>query len=144
MHSRIKTGVATLIQFIFGTALAFIGTIVSIVSGCKNGSTDCVSNAFVSLLLVILTVAAYGILLGVGYIAQDRRNPRLALALIGLEFVGSVIFLFDTRHATGFFDRSTNLLSFLIAAWVTFIAFRQFRARGRRMVHTPRRTALKD
>lgn len=134
MHSSIKTGVATLVQFVFGTILAFIAGIVSIISGCRNGGVDCATNTFVSLMLIIMTIAAYGVLLGIGYVAQDKRSARLALALIVLEFVGGVIFLFDARHATNIFDLATNLTSFLIAAWVMYVAFRQFRAKGTRMV----------
>lgn len=134
MHTRIKTGVATLVQFVFGTVLAFIAGVVSIIGGCRNGGVDCATNTFVSLILIIMTIAAYGVLLGIGYVAQDKRSPRLALALIALEFVGAVVFLFDARHATNFFDLATNLTSLLIAAWVIFVAFRQFRAKGARLV----------
>jgi len=137
MKVRYETSIATLVQFILGTVLTFLNSVVSIVNGCVGGGADCVSNAFVSLLLVILVVTAYGVLLGLGYVAQDRRSSRLALLLIGCEAFAALIFLFDAKQAPGLVDKLTNALSFAVAIWVVFVAFNLYRAKGARIVRRP-------
>lgn len=135
MQIRYETSVATLVQFLVGTALTFLTGATSIIGGCRSGGgADCVSNAFVSLLFVILVVVVYGFLFGLGYVAQERRSSRLALLLIGAEAFAALIFLFDARQAPGLVDKATNAVSFLIAAWVIFVAFNLYRAKGARIV----------
>jgi len=129
------TSPATLVQLIVGSALTFITGFSSIISGCYgNGSTDCVSNTFVSLLLVLLVISGYGLLAGVGYIAQARRSGRLALVLIGMEACAGVIFLFDAKQSLDLVDRAANLAAFALAVWVAYVAFNLFRSRGTRVV----------
>jgi len=135
MWLRYETSIATLVQFVVGTALTFLTGLASIISGCRTSTgADCVGNTFVSLLLIIMVVVGYGFLLGVGYFAQDKRSSKLALLLIGSEAVAALIFLFDARQAPGLIDKFTNGLSFLIALWVAYIAFNLYRARGARIV----------
>lgn len=135
MRIRYETGLATFVQFIVGAGLSFINGVASIISGCHNAnSADCVSNAFVSLILIILTIAAFGFLLGLGYVAQDRRSSRMALFLIGCEVFAMVIFLFDAKHAPSLVDKITNIVSALVAVWVTYVAWRLYRAGGTRIV----------
>src|SRR5690348_6565484 len=100
MRIRYETGVATFIQFIIGTTLSFMSGGASIVSGCRgNSGADCATNAFVSLILIIMTVVAYTFVLGLGYVAQERRSSRLAYSLIAAEAFALLIFLFDAKHA---------------------------------------------
>ena len=135
MRLRYETSTATLAQFIVGTLLTFISGGASIVSGCRvDAGADCVSNTFVSLILIILVVSGYSLLLALGYVAQERRSSRLALLLIGCEIAAGMIFLFDAKQAPDIVDRATNGLALLIAAWVCWIAFNLFRAKGARMV----------
>lgn len=134
MRIRYETSIATLVQFIVGAVLAFLSNAASIIGGCISNGADCVSNAFVSLLLVILVVAGYSLLLGLGYVAQEKRSSRLALLLIGCEAFAALIFLFDTRQAPGFIDKVTNALSLVIAVWVAYVAFNLYRAKGARIV----------
>ncbi len=139
MYARIKTGVATFVQFILGAGLSFISGGSSIIVSCRGSNgVDCVTNAFVSLVLVLLTIVAYGALLGVGYFAQERRDARLAAVLIGAEVGACIIFLFDARHAPDLIDRAINILGLVIAVWVIYIAWRQFRAKSGRMVTSRR------
>lgn len=133
MWIRYETSVATLVQFIVGTGLTFLNGGASIISGCTNGA-DCVSNAFVSLLLIILVIACYATLLGLGYVAQEKRSSRLALLLIGAEAFAALIFLFDAKQAPAIIDKGTNFVSFIIALWVMYIAFNLYRSKGARMV----------
>ena len=137
MRLRYETGIATLVQLIVTTLLTFIGSIVSAVGGCTGKpSADCVSNTLVSLIYIILTVGALGFIAALGYVAQERRSRRLAMALITLEAFAALIYLFDTKQANSITDGITNLLSFLLAIWVITIAWRLVRAKGGRIVKT--------
>jgi hypothetical protein len=137
MRVRYQTSVATMVQFIVGAILTFLNSAISIISGCVgNSGTDCVSNTFVSLLLVILIVGAYGLLLTIGYIAQEKRSSSLALLLIAAQTFAALIFLFDARQTPMLIDKATNGLSFVIAIWVAYVAFNLYRAKGARIVRS--------
>ena len=139
MRLHHQTGTATLIQFIIGSGLAFISGINSIISNCAgSGNTDCVSNTFVSLLLLLLVVGGYGVLAAVGSIAWMRRSSRLAIVLIGMELAAGVVFLFDAKQSLNMLDRIVNALALLIALWVAYIACNLFRSKGARVVKRQR------
>jgi len=134
MHHQ--TSPATTIQFIIGCILAFVTGLSSIISSCYGtGNADCVSNTFVSLLVVLLMICGYGLLIILGYLAQAQRSGRLALLLIGMEACAGVIFLFDAKQSPGLIDRAANLAAFALALWVAYIAFNLFRSGGARVVH---------
>lgn len=138
-----ETTSATVVQFILGSVVAFIATANSIITSCYgNSGTDCVSNTFVSLLLLLFIVIAYGVLIGIGYLAQAKRHSWLALLLIGLEGCAGVFFLFDAKQSLDLIDRVMNALALLLAIWVAYVAFQLYRARGARIVRSrPRRSA---
>ena len=135
MRLRYETGIGTLVQFIATAVLSFLTTLVSIIGGCTGGvGANCVSNALVSLILLIIIIFALGFLLVLGYAAQERRSSRLAKFLIASEILAALIFLYDTQHALSIFDRLTNLASCLLAIWVIVLAWRLSRAKGGRIV----------
>jgi hypothetical protein len=135
MHLRYETGIGTLVQFIATTVLNFVTTLISIIGECTGGfNAACVSNALVSLILLMIIVFALGFLLVLGYAAQERRSSRLAKLLICAEALAAVIYLYDTQHAVTLFDHITNLFSCLLAIWVIILAWRLSRARGGRVV----------
>lgn len=135
MRIRHETGIATFIQFVVGVFLSIISGAVSVIGDCIGTSSgECISNAFVSLILIIILVFWLGFLLALGYVTQDRRSPRLAMLLIGAEGLSALIYLFDTMHSPDIISRLTNLVSFLIAAWVIFVAWHILRAKGGRIV----------
>jgi len=137
MRLRYETGAATLAQFIITSALSFVNGGASIISGCRSSTTaDCVSNALVSLILIILIVIALGFLLLLGYIAQERRSTNLARLLMGFEASAALIFLFDAKQSPGVIDRLTNLIYFALAVWVILLAWRLSRAKGGRITQT--------
>jgi hypothetical protein len=144
MRVRYETGIATFVQFVIGIGLSFVGSVASIIGGCRGHSgVDCASNTLVSLVLVILTVGAFGALLALGYAAQERRSSRLALILIGAEALAALIYLFDAKHSPGIIDRLTNVAGFAVAAWVIIVAVRLARSKGRRIVSAGRRPVIK-
>lgn len=135
MRIRHETGIATFIQFVIGVFLSFISGGISIIADCRGTSSgECISNAFVSLILIILVVLWLGFLLVLGYATQDRRSSRLALVLMGAESLTALIYLFDAKHSPDIFSGLMNLVSLLIAAWVIFVAWHILRAKGGRIV----------
>lgn len=140
MRIRYETGIATLVQFAVTAGLSIINGLASVIVGCRGGATaDCITNTFVSLVLIILMVVGLGILLALGYAAQARRSARLAYTLIVIEAFVALIFLFDTKQSPGIVERLTSFLSFAVAAWVIFVAWRLSRAKGGRIVDGRRR-----
>lgn len=140
MRLRYETGVATLVQFIIATAFGFLGGGASIITGCfGHGIGECVSNSLVSLILIILSVAWLGFLLTLGYVAQERRSWRFAATLICAEGLTALVYLFDLRHTNSWLARFTNFISFLLAAWVIWLALQLVWYRGSRVVKTTRR-----
>lgn len=135
MRLRYETGIGTLVQFIATSLMNFVSTLVAIIGGCiGNSSASCVSNALVSLILLIIIIFALGFLLVLGYAAQERRSSRLAKLLIASEALAALIYLYDTQHATNIFERLTNIVSCLLAVWVIVLAWRLSRAKGGRIV----------
>lgn len=135
MRIRYETGIAALVQFVVTTLLTFVSGVDSVVGSCRQGfNADCVSNAFVSLVLIILIVFALGCLLLLGYAAQERRSSFLAKLLLAAEVGIAFIYLFDTKQAPDLIERITNLLSFSLAAWVALVAWRLARSNGGRIV----------
>lgn len=135
MRIRYETSVATLVQFLAGVALSFVDGVASIAGGCfHTNSVDCVSNALVSLIVMLGAVVLFGVVLGLGYVAQARRSVHLAYVLIGAEIAMGAIFLFDAKHAIDAVTVITNVLSAGIAAWVIWVAWNLSRTRGGRMV----------
>lgn len=129
-----------MVQFIAATGLSFINGGASIVGGCGSGlGADCISNALVSLILIILTILFLAFLLVLGYAAQERRSSRLAQVLIAAEAVAALVYLFDTKHSQGILDRATNFAALLLALWVIVLAWRLARARGGRIVKSQSR-----
>ncbi|HVU59803.1 MAG TPA: hypothetical protein VHC98_03120 [Candidatus Saccharimonadales bacterium] len=140
MRIRYETGVATLVQFIGAAGLSFLGGLASIAAGCSSGANaDCVTNAFVSLVFIILMIGALAFLVLLGYSAQARRSTRLALMLVIAELLALGFFLFDAKQAPDIVERITNALSALLAVWVILVALRLANARGQRIVNRPRR-----
>lgn len=144
MRIRYETGIATFIQFIVGVLLSILTNGVGAIGECRSTSAgECVSNLLVSLILIIIITVWLGFLLLLGYAAQDRRSPRLAMILMGAEAFAALIYLFDAKHAPDWLSRATNFISFLIAAWIIFLAWRLVRAKGGRIVHRQHSAARK-
>jgi len=135
MRVRYETGVATLIQFAAGTILAILSGGASVISDCLHQpGVDCATNTFVTLLLIILTAGALAVLAILGYTVQARRSPKLAYILMMIEAGAALIYLFDAKQSQSLVDRATNFLSFLLAAWVIWVAWQLARAKGGRIV----------
>ncbi|HEY5267808.1 MAG TPA: hypothetical protein VII94_01585 [Candidatus Saccharimonadales bacterium] len=106
----------------------------SIITSCRGGSSNCVSNSISSITLSIIIIIAFGCLWLVGYHVQNRRNRRLAVLLIAIEVGIFAIELLDAHNFTNILSLFTSLLDMLLALWVIVLAIRLFRAKGGRIV----------
>jgi cytochrome c biogenesis factor len=141
MKLRYETGTATLIQLGVVTLLGFINQVGASVSSCLNDASECVGDSFVSLVFVILLGVWLGIVSTIGYAAEEKRSRRLAIVLIGCEFLIFMVAAFNARHTTNLFERLTSLTDLFIAIWIMVLAFRLARANGGRIVSRSRASA---
>jgi hypothetical protein len=100
-----------------------------------------VGDSFVSLVFVILLGVWLGIVSTIGYAAEEKRSRRLAIVLIGCEFLIFMVAAFNARHTTNLFERLTSLTDLFIAIWIMVLAFRLARANGGRIVSRSRASA---
>jgi len=138
MKLTYQTGIATFIQFVILSLLGIANGFNSVISTCRHDSTNCVSNLIVSLIFFILTVAWFGAVWVLGYMAQERRNRRLAQLLICAEGLIALIALFNAKHHTDFLSLLTSMLDLGLAIWIVVLAFRLMRAGGGRVVSRQR------
>jgi hypothetical protein len=134
MNLKYQTGIVAFIQFIIGSTLGFANNVVSIISGCTNHGTDCVSNSIVSLILIILTTVWFGFIAILGYAAQDRRSRRLARLLMLAEVAIALVALFDALHFTNILTLLTSLVDFVLSLWILLLAYRLNKSGGGRIV----------
>ncbi len=137
MKLTYQTAVATLIQFIVLGLLNIIGGIASIVTTWHHQGTDHISNLLASIIFFLLIVGWFGVLVALGYGAQERRNKRLAQVLIAAELLTLLVALFNIKLAVKYngslLSLGTSIADVLLAAWVITLAFRLMKAGGRRI-----------
>ena len=138
MHFRYQTAIATLIQFITLTVLGFANGVDSVVTTCHNSSGDCVSNMLVSMIFFILTALWFAAVWILGSAAQERRNKRLAQALIAAEVLIALVAAFNAKHHTDWLGLITSLIDIALAIWVITLAYRLMCSNGGRVVAKPR------
>ena len=130
-----QTGIATTIQFIVMTILNLISAFSKSIHQCTVNTGTCVGNVVLYVLYFIMLTVGFGVILAIGFAAQDPRSRRLAQLLILIELVILMISLFDFQHANpGLFSQASNIVGALLAVWVMWLSFRLIRARGGRVV----------
>jgi hypothetical protein len=139
MRLTYETGIATLIQFIVLGILNIATALQSIVTTCKpNSGGDCVGNLLTSLVFYILIVIWFGVLLAIGYTAQQRRSKRLALLLIACEgaalLVASANILLNLKSFSGPLNFITSCADVLLSLWVILLAYRLTKVKRGRIV----------
>lgn len=142
MKLRYETGIAAMTQFLVVLLLNFVGAIAASIGDCRDASTtyDCVSGIGINLLYVILLAGWFGFVWILAYAAQDRRDHRLAMLLIGAEFMILVVSLFNAKHFPNVLGLITSLTDAALAVWVMWLAFQLTRAKGGRITAHHRRT----
>lgn len=137
MKLTYETGTATLIQFIVLGLLNIINGLDSIVTTCHHEGGGCLSNVFSSVVFYILTIMWFGIVLLIGYAAQEKRSRRLAQLLIAAEAMIALIAFFNiklnVRYHNGLLSLFTSVADLLLAIWIITLAYRLMKAGGRRI-----------
>lgn len=129
-----QTAVATMIQFIILSLLSLANSLNSIIGTCVKDSGKCIENMIPSIILFILITIWFGLIWALGYMAQERRSRRLALALIGAELLIAAIAFFSIKHHSDYLSLVTSLIDFVLSIWIITLAFRLMRAGGGRVV----------
>ena len=137
MKLTYETATATLIQFIVLGLLNIANGLDSIVTTCHHAGGDCVGNIFSSLIFYILAVGWFGVVLVVGYAAQEKRSKRLAQLLIAAEGLIALVALFNIKlnlaYHSGLLSLFTSVVDVLLATWIITLAYRLMRAGGKRI-----------
>jgi hypothetical protein len=135
MKLRYETGIATMTQFLVMVLLNFVGAIVSSIGSCHEATStySCVSDVGINLLYVILLAVWFGFIWVLAYAAQDRRDHRLAVILIGAEIMILVVSLFNAKHYPNILGLLTSLADAAFAVWIIWLAYKLTRAKGGRI-----------
>ncbi len=135
MKLRYQTGVASLIQFIILSILGVPHALISIISTCQSDHSNCISNLIVSLIFFILTIIWFGFIWFLGFFAQEKRNIKLIIILIGCEFSNIVVAMYiNFPGDPNILDKGISAIDTILSLWVIFLAYRLFRAKGGRVV----------
>jgi hypothetical protein len=143
MRLTYETGVATMIQFMVLALFNIANTLYSIVSTCTHSGEDCVSNTLSSVIFYILIIFWYGILVGLGFIAQTKRSKRSCRILILAELSCLAVAAYDIKLGISYHNNAlssfTSFADLVLSAWVITLAFRLMKAGGGRVVTGRRR-----
>lgn len=143
MRLTYETGTAALIQFIVLGLLNIADALDSIITTCNHAGGDCVGNLLSSVIFYFLIVIWFGIILLIGFGAQQKRNKRLAQLLICAELAVVVVAAYniklDLSYHNGFLSLITSLVDVLLSVWVISLALRLLKASGGRVVRRQRR-----
>jgi len=138
MKLQYETGVATLIQFVALTLLNVATGTTSVVTQCRENSSDCVGDLMISLIFFLLIVSWFAFVAMLGYLAQHRRSKKIALVLIGAETLIAMVAFFNARHHPDLLSLITSVVDLLLAVWIIYLAIRLIRAGDGRIVTKPR------
>jgi uncharacterized membrane protein len=133
MKLKYQTGIATMIQFITLSFLGIANGANSVVATCRHDNTDCVSNLIVSIIFFILTALWFGAVWILGAMAQESRNKRLALLLIGAEGMIALVASFNAKHHNDLLGLVTSLIDLALAVWIIILAWRLLTSDGKRI-----------
>lgn len=134
MRFRYETGIVTLVQFIVLSLLSLANSLNSIIGTCIHSRGQCIENMIPSILLFILVAAWFACIWVLGYAVQDRRSRKLAVVLMGAEFMVAIVALFSIKHHSDWLSAITSTIDLVFALLVIVLAFRLFRSGGSRVV----------
>ena len=145
MRLTYEAGTAALIQFIVLGFLNIATALESIISTCKpHSGGDCVGNLLTSIVYYMLIVIWFGIILGIGLAAQQKRSKRLAQLLILCEVAVLIVASYNIKlnlsSFSGIINFFTSCVDVVLSIWVIYLAYRLTRASGGRVVRRRRHT----
>jgi hypothetical protein len=138
-----QTGTATLIQFIVLGLLNIADALQSIISTCNHSGNDCVSNLLSSIIFYFLIVIWFGVVLMLGFTAQQKRSKRLAELLVCAELAVVVVAAYNIKldhfgFHNGILSLVTSLIDVVLCVWVISVAYRLVKTSGGRVVRRQR------
>lgn len=145
MRLTYEAGTATLIQFIVLGFLNIATALQSIISTCSpHSGGDCVGNLFTSIIYYILIVIWFGIILGIGLAAQQRRSKRLAQLLILCEIAVLLVASYNIKlnlgKFSGYINFFTSCADVILCIWVIYLAYHLSKSSGGRVVRKRKHT----
>ena len=145
MRITYETGTATLVQFIVLGLLNIATALQSIITTCTHSGTSCVGNLLSSVIFYFLIIIWFGIIVSIGFAAQQGRSKRLAQLLICAELAVFIVAAYNIKldhlgFHNGVLSLLTSLVDVILSLWVMSIAFRLMRAGGSRVVKRQRRS----
>jgi hypothetical protein len=145
MRLTYETGTAAMIQFIVLGILNISTALQSIITTCNHSGGDCVGNLLSSVIYYVLIVGWFGVILLLGFAAQEGRNKRLALSVICAELAVFVVASYNIKldhfgFHNGILSLVTSCVDVLLSIWVISIAYRLTKASGGRVVRRQRRS----
>lgn len=144
MRLTYETGTATLIQFIVLGLLNIGNALQSIITTCNHPGADCVGNLLSSIIYYLLIVVWFGLIVVLGFGAQERRSKRLAITLIGAELAVLAVALYNIKlnltYHNGFLSLLTSFADVILSVWVVSLAYRLMKTKGGRAVKRQRRS----
>lgn len=132
MKIKYETNIATFVQFVVMSLLAIANGLKSIIVDCVKNPSDCVGDIFTNFILFMLTVFFFANVWILGYLAHDRRSPRLAALLIALEGGVITVALFNARHFTDYLGLATSIIDSALAIWVIISCALLIKNKGKR------------
>jgi hypothetical protein len=142
MRLTYQTGTGTLIQLIALGMLNIATGLHSVITTCRHEDGGCVSNMLTSAVFYILIVGWFGVLVLIGFTAQERRSRRLSQLLIAAEALTAAFALFNIKlnrtYHNDLISLFTSMIDLVLAVWVITLAFRLMRAGNARVVSRPR------
>jgi len=145
MRLSYETGKAAMIQFIVLGILNIATALQSIIATCGHSGGDCVGNLLSSVIYYVLIVGWFGVILLLGFAAQEGRNKRLALSLICAELAVLAVASYNIKldhfgFHNGILSLITSCIDVILSVWVISIAYRLIKASGGRVVKRQRRS----
>jgi hypothetical protein len=138
MRLNYETGTATLIQFIVLGFLNIANAVDSIITTCNHPGADCVGNLLTSMIIFLLITSWFGVILVLGFGAQERRNKRIAWLLICAELAVIAVACYNIKlnieFHNGLLGLVTSCADVAISIWVISLAYRLIKAGGGRVV----------
>lgn len=138
MRLTYQTGIAALIQLAVMTLLNIANGLTSSVQQCVANSSDCVGDIILAMLYFMALTIWLTALWILATATQTQRSRKLAVLLIGGEFLVFAVASFNAMHHNNLLGLVTSLADALFAAWVGILAFRIFISGGGRVTASQR------
>lgn len=130
---RYETAIPTFVQLAVATFFVILGGVADTVENCDSAS-DCVANSFLWLVIAFMVGGWFIAMSALGYLAQTKRNYKLARLLIAGELFTAFITFMLLKNPSSPLSFIGSAIIFVLAIWTIVLAWRLYQARGARIV----------